>query len=98
MSREADRLKLGSALQSELHDAWNSSRGELAAGIALLGCGTATEVEGIWPQILQHPSLDAGSLARAMSAFEKRGEERRRVEALGHLARIDAEEPRKLGE
>jgi tetratricopeptide (TPR) repeat protein len=98
MSREADRLKLGSALQSELHDAWNSSRGELAAGIALLGCGTATEVEGIWPQILQHPSLDAGSLARAVSAFEKRGEERRRVEALGHLARIDAEEPRKLGE
>jgi tetratricopeptide (TPR) repeat protein len=98
MSREAERLGLAAAFRAELIDAWNNGAGDLSAGIVLLRDRKDAELSRTWELVQRHPLLDVNALERAATALAARQNEPRRVIALERIARLEADEPRRVTE
>ncbi len=100
MQREAPRLGCEAELRDEINRAWDGGRGEVAAGAALLAGqvarGERSAALATWKLLNVHPMLDVAALRIAIEVFPADGWREQRLEALGHMARLDAGDANRL--
>lgn len=100
MQREASRVGVDRELREELVRAWDTGRGEVAAGAAWLAWqakrGERDGAAATWAQLATHSALDVAALQVALEAFSEKEAPALNIAVLERLARVDAIDPQRL--